>query len=399
MTVGEQLRWWGLGLAVTLLLVWLLANPLLPFLLGAAIAYLADPLADRLERAGLSRMMATVALSVGIAGTLFGLATLLVPAVVGQIRSLIENAPSYLGAAQDLVGAYVPEVRRDDALFDQLAQTVRERAKDWSMSALDTLWTGSLAVVDFLSLAVITPVVGFYMLYDWDNMIGTLDELVPRQHRATIRRLAIELDDVLAGFVRGQLTVCTILGLFYAVALTIVGLNFGLIVGLFAGLISFIPFIGSIVGGAISIGIAIGQFWGDPVWIAIVAAIFVAGQAVEGNYLTPKLVGGHVKLHPVWLMLALSVGGYLMGFVGLLIAVPAAAAVGVLARFLVAQYKRGRLYRGVEVPGPAGAIAPGTALDAETAFVRGGPDDRADDRKTSDDGAAGGDRGAPDESA
>lgn len=346
MTVGEQLRWWGLGLALTLAFVWLFADPLLPFLLGAGIAYLADPLADRLERAGLSRLMATVTLSVGLALGFFGLAFLLVPAVVGQVRSLISNAPDYLNVAQDLIGAYVPEVRGEDALLAQIGNTLRERAQEWSVSVLQSVWVGGLAVVDFLALAVITPVVGFYMLYDWDNMIRVLDDLTPRQHRATVRRLALELDDVLAGFIRGQLTVCAILGGFYALALTAVGLSFGLIVGMFAGLISFIPFVGSVVGGAISIGIAIGQFWGDWQWIGLVAAIFVTGQAVEGNVLTPKLVGGHVKLHPVWLMLALSVFGFLMGFVGLLIAVPAAAAIGVLARFLVAHYKRGRLYRG-----------------------------------------------------
>jgi predicted PurR-regulated permease PerM len=165
---------------------------------------------------------------------------------------------------------------------------------------------------------------------------------------------------VLAGFVRGQMTVCLILGTFYAVALMLVGLNFGLLIGLFAGLISFIPFVGSIVGGALSIGVALAQFWGEWVWIGAVAAIFVAGQAIEGNFLTPKLVGDKVGLHPVWLMFALSAFGVVFGFVGLLVAVPAAAAIGVIGRFTLEQYRAGPLYHGAAPPsGPQRVPLPG----------------------------------------
>jgi predicted PurR-regulated permease PerM len=155
-----------------------------------------------------------------------------------------------------------------------------------------------------------------------------------------------ELDRVLAGFVRGQLSVCAILGAFYAVALSLIGLQFGLLIGAFAGLISFIPFVGSILGGVLSLAVAVAQFWDQPQMIAAVAAVFVAGQAAEGNFLTPKLVGGQVGLHPVWLMFALSAFGSLFGFVGLLIAVPAAAGIGVISRFLIERYKAGRLYLG-----------------------------------------------------
>ena len=152
----------------------------------------------------------------------------------------------------------------------------------------------------------------------------------------------------MAGFVRGQGTVCAILGIYYAVALMAVGLQFGLIVGVVAGALTFIPYVGAIVGGALAIGLALFQFWGDWLWIGIVYAIFQSGQFVEGNFLTPKLVGSSVGLHPVTLILALSVFGALFGFVGLLVAVPVAAALGVIVRFLVAKYKEGRLYRGVE---------------------------------------------------
>ncbi|MEM6972468.1 MAG: AI-2E family transporter [Pseudomonadota bacterium] len=364
MTVGEQLRWWGLGLAVSLLLVWFLSAPLLPFILGAAIAYLADPAADRLEALGLSRLSATVSLSLTLAFFFFGAALLLVPAVIDQVRSLIENAPAYIDTAQSLIVklSSAPEGGKAAALFDRMTTILQERTESWSVRVLENVWLGGLALIDFLTIAVITPVVAFYLLHDWDRIIATIDDLAPRQHQSIVRRLALELDDVLAGFVRGQMTVCMILGSFYAVGLMLVGLQFGLLVGLFAGLISFIPFIGSILGGVISIGIAIGQFWNEPQMIIAVAIIFAIGQVVEGNYLTPKLVGGHVKLHPVWLMLALSVFGALMGFVGMLVAVPAAAAIGVLARFLVQQYRSGRLYRGD--PAWRAAMARAEAMEA-----------------------------------
>jgi predicted PurR-regulated permease PerM len=192
---------------------------------------------------------------------------------------------------------------------------------------------------------VLAPVVAFYLLLDWDRMIASIDGLLPREHAGDIRRVAGEIDRVLAGFVRGQLSVCAILGGFYAVALVVIGLPFGLLIGLFAGLVSFIPFVGSILGGALSIGVALFHFWGDWGWIGAVAAVFVIGQAAEGNFLTPRLVGSSVGLHPVWLMFALSAFGSLLGFTGLLVAVPAAAAIGVIGRFALELYRAGRLYR------------------------------------------------------
>jgi predicted PurR-regulated permease PerM len=212
-------------------------------------------------------------------------------------------------------------------------------------------------VVDFVALIVITPVVAFYLLYDWDRMIASIDDWLPREHRDTIHSLARELDGVLAGFVRGQLSVCAILGSYYAVSLSLIGLSFGFLIGAFAGMISFIPFVGSIFGGILSIGVAVVQFWDQPHLIAAVAAVFVAGQVTEGNFLTPKLVGGHVGLHPVWLMFALSAFGSLFGFAGMLVALPAAAAIGVIGRFGLARYKEGSLYRGGQAWRESGSAA------------------------------------------
>jgi predicted PurR-regulated permease PerM len=346
MTMGEQIRWWGAGIAAFLLLLWFLGDAVLPFVLASGLVYLTDPLADRLERAGLSRLLATVVITAVALGLTVLALILIIPALVHQVQNAIADAPGYIESLRGFLTRHLPSYFEDDAALRATLEKLRARADEWSVSVLQGLWSSGLAVIDFIALIVVTPVVAFYLLYDWDRLIAAIDENLPRQHRDTIRRLMRELDRALAGFLRGQLSVCAILGAFYAVALSLIGLKFGLLIGAFAGLISFIPFVGSILGGVLSVGIATAQFWDQPHLIAAVAVVFVAGQAVEGNFLTPKLVGDQVGLHPVWLMFALSAFGSLFGFVGLLIAVPAAAAIGVFGRFLIEQYRGSRLYRG-----------------------------------------------------
>jgi len=346
MTMGEQIRWWGIGFAAFIVLLWLLTDAVLPFVLGAALAYLTDPVADRLERLGLSRLWATIAITVAAVGITVLALLLVIPLLIDQVQNAIANAPAYVEWLRKTISTQLPSLADQESALRGALEALRSRANDWSVSVLKKLWSGGVAVVDFVSLVVITPVVAFYLLYDWDRMIAVIDDYLPRQHRASIHRVMRDLDRVLAGFVRGQLSVCVILGGFYALALSLIGLQFGLLIGAFAGLISFIPFVGSILGGALSIGVAVVQFWGEPVWIAAVAAVFVAGQLAEGNVLSPKLVGGQVGLHPVWLIFALSAFGSLFGFVGLLVAVPAAASIGVFGRFLLEQYRQGRLYQG-----------------------------------------------------
>ncbi|HUG60453.1 MAG TPA: AI-2E family transporter, partial [Methylomirabilota bacterium] len=198
----------------------------------------------------------------------------------------------------------------------------------------------------------------FYMLLDWDRMVDRIDSFMPREHLGTIRELAREMDQGVSNFVRGQVSVSTLLGLFYAIGLTMAGLNFGLLIGLFAGVISFIPYVGSIVGGVLAIGVALVQFWPDWTMVLIVGVIFAVGQFVEGNILQPKLVGGSVGLHPVWLMFALFAFGALFGFVGMLVAVPAATAFAVLIRFALRKYIESPLYRGQPEPLPEHPEAP-----------------------------------------
>jgi predicted PurR-regulated permease PerM len=214
----------------------------------------------------------------------------------------------------------------------------------WLGRFAQSLWAGGQAIISVFALLVVTPVVAFYLLVDWDRMVTTVDSWLPVRHRDTIRRLAREIDVAIAGFVRGQAAVCLILGTFYALALTLLGLNFGALIGMTAGLISFIPYVGSLTGLVLSVGVALVQFWPDWTMVLATLAVFVVGQFVEGNILSPKLVGSSVGLHPVWLMFALLAFGSLFGFVGLLLAVPLAAIAGVLARFALQRYLASPLY-------------------------------------------------------
>jgi predicted PurR-regulated permease PerM len=348
--VRDQLKYWGIAAAVFFALLWLLSNVMLPFVLGAAIAYLLDPIADRLERAGLSRAAATAVITVAALLVFVLLAVLIVPTLVNQATGLIQSAPAIAANLQTFVTDRFPEFGDSESTIRRsltsLAETVQARGAEF----LETVLASFSGLVNVIVLFVIVPVVAFYLLLDWDNMVARIDALLPRDHAPTIRRLATEIDRTLSGFVRGQGLVCLILGLYYAIALAAVGLQFGLVVGFIAGVLTFIPYVGALVGGALAIGLALFQFWGDWWWILAVYAIFQSGQFVEGNILTPKLVGSSVGLHPVTLIFALSAFGALFGFVGLLVAVPVAAILGVLIRFAIERYTESSLYRGLGEP-------------------------------------------------
>jgi predicted PurR-regulated permease PerM len=348
--VQTQAKYWGLAAAAFLALLWLLGDVLLPFILGGALAYLLDPLADRLERLGLSRVLSVTVISLAMTlGAVLSI-LLIIPALIEQLADLVSAAPGYARSLQAWLFARFPALDDPDSILrvqlDQMGESIASRGGE----VVNGILTGAMSFLSVVLLVVIVPVVTVYMLLDWDRMIARIDELLPRDHAPAIRGLAREIDGTLSSFIRGQGAVCLIQGAFYAIGLMAAGLTYGLLVGVFAGLISFIPYIGALVGGALAIGLALFQFWGDWVSIGIVAGIFAAGQFIEGNFLTPKLVGSSVGLHPVWLIFALSVFGSLFGFVGMLVAVPVAAVLGVLTRFVVSRYKQGLLYRGQTVP-------------------------------------------------
>ncbi len=346
--VREQVTYWSIATIVFVAALVFLGNTLLPFILGGAFAYCLDPLADRLERMGLSRTLSTVIITL-FAGLLCVVAALLViPTLVEQLAGLFAVAPELFGQLQAWANTQFPQIMDANSTLRQSLDVVGDTIQSKGSELLNGLLTSAASLLNVVVLIVLVPVVTFYLLLDWDRMVAEVDKLLPRDHAPVIRQIAKDIDRTLASFIRGQGTVCLILGVFYATGLALVGLQFGLIVGAVAGLISFIPYIGALVGGVLAVGLALFQFWGDWVWIIVVAGIFQAGQFLEGNILTPKLVGSSVGLHPVWLLFALSVFGALFGFVGLLVAVPVAAMIGVVARFFIAQYKVSLLYRGLE---------------------------------------------------
>lgn len=357
---NDQMKYWGIAAAVFLAALYLLGNVLLPFVLGGAIAYFIDPVADRLERLGLSRTAATGLITV-VAILLFMVVALaVIPALIGQMADLIAIMPQVFHDLQNFLNERFPELLNQDSAFRKALTTIGEAIKSKGGALLQGALESALSLLNVVVLLVIVPVVSVYLLLDWDRMIARIDELIPRDHAPVVRRLASEIDDTLSAFIRGMGTVCLILGTYYAVALMAAGLQFGLAVGFIAGLVTFIPYLGALIGGALAIGLALFQFWGDWGSVALIGGIFVIGQVAEGNFLTPKLVGNSVGLHPVWLLLALSVFGSLFGFVGMLVAVPMAAVLGVLARFFVSQYKFSRLYQGKSDPGNP------TASDTDT---------------------------------
>ncbi|RMA41653.1 AI-2E family transporter [Rhodophyticola porphyridii] len=349
--VKQQMIYWGIALAMFFVILWALGDVILPFLVGGAIAYFLDPVADWLERKGFTRIWATVLISLVAILVVVVAALIVIPLLVSQLTGLIAAAPELFERLRDFLTTRFPQLMDENSpLRDSLA-AISETLQSRGGELVNGLLSSAMSVLNFIVFIVVVPVVSFYLLWDWDRMVARVDDLLPRDHRPVIRRLAKEIDRTLASFVRGQGTVCLILGTFYAVSLMLVGLQFGVVVGFVAGLISFIPYVGALFGGALALGLALFQFWGEWWWILAVAAIFQVGQLVEGNILTPNLVGGSVGLHPVWLIFALSAFGSVFGFVGLLVAVPVAAAIGVLIRFGVEQYKQSLLYRGLDNPG------------------------------------------------
>ena len=354
---------WLIVIALFFAGIYLFREILLPFVAGMAVAYMFDPVCDRLERAGLSRTLATTLVTLVFVAVLVLAVLLVLPVVVGQVTSLIGQLPSYLESLRGQLASVISAL--EARLSPEVVNRIREalgasggKIAGWITNLLTGVVTGGVALANLLSLVFITPVVSFYLLRDWDRIVAWVDDRLPRNVAPVVREQAGLIDRTLAGWVRGQVTVCLVLGTYYGVALTLAGLDFGLVIGLLAGLLSFVPFLGAAVGLVGSIGLAFVQF-DDWVRIAIVAMIFFVGQAIEGNVLTPRLVGDRVGLHPVWVIFALLAGGALFGFVGVLLAVPVAAALGVLVRFMLQRYLESDVYGKGE--GPADAADDGPA--------------------------------------
>lgn len=342
---------WIIGFAVLAgIIVWQITAVLLPFVAGAGIAYFLDPAVDWLERRRVGRAVGSLLTIIAFFLLCFLVLLLFVPIVQVQAVELAQRLPTLLLTVQERANHFLLDAQRefgvsDTDLLDLRAAAGADAGKALAYVAqfIGNLLAGGLAVVNILSLVFVTPVVAFYLLRDWDKIVARVDSWLPVTAADTIRGQAREIDAILSGFARGQALLCLSLGVFYAIGLRGAGLDFGIIVGLLAGLLSFIPFVGVFVGGVTSLGLALLQFdsW---VPILIVAGVFGVGQILEGYVLQPWLVGDRVRLHPVWIIFALLAGGSLFGFLGVLLAVPVMAVIGVLARFGVGRYLASSLY-------------------------------------------------------
>jgi len=352
---ASRWRFWAVAAAILLLVLWLLNNILLPFVVGMVVAYLLDPAVLRLQRLGMSRTLATSVVTIVAVLAGLGIAMAIFPPLFGQIQGLIASAPQFALKAIMQIQPLIEPLRERFGLPTLSLHDLQAEASQWAGQALAIaggvaggVVRGGAAFINLLALLFLTPVVTFYLLRDWEKLLHAIDRNLPLDHADTIRKLAHQSNDAIAGYMRGQALVCLSLGTFYAVGLTLVGLQFGFVIGLIAGAISFIPFVGTFVGAVLSIGMALAQFPPDWMSVALVVAVFVVGQTLEGNILSPKLVGDRVGLHPVWIMFALLAGGALFGFVGVLAAVPIAAVIGVIVRHLLGRYRESDIYRGTK---------------------------------------------------
>ena len=368
----RRLQWTAVALLAGGLL-WLLAPVLSPFVFAALLGWLGDPLVDRLEARGYKRNNAVI-LVFGAMLLLLAIAlVLLVPLLEQQIVTLVESLPHY---RDWFVGTALPWIEHRTGLQilswldpQSLFRLIREhweRAGGIAATVLGYVSASGFALLGWLANIVLLPVLTFFFLRDWDLLVERVGALVPRDHYETVRKLAKESDAVLGGFLRGQLLVMLILGVLYAIGLWAVGLNLGVLIGLIAGLLTFVPYLGPasiVVFGGVA---ALVQF-GDWPHLAGVAAVFVVGQVIESYWLTPKLVGDRIGLHPMAVIFSVLVGGQLFGFLGMLLALPVAAVTNVLLRYAVERYRISRIYQGEHPHGgqPADA-APSMLIETAT---------------------------------
>lgn len=337
------------GVVLTGILVYLLAPVITPFLVGALLAYLGDPLADRLEAKKLSRTVAVVIVFVVIFFVVLLIPVVLLPLIEQQFSALATNFPKYIDWIQLNVVPFIsqllnidPTVLNTETLKQSIVGSWRE-VGGFAGNIVGGITKSSVVLATWLANLVLVPVVTFYLLRDWDVLIDRIRHLLPRASEPTVVRLSKECDEVLGQFLRGQLTVMVALGIVYTFGLWIVGLDLALLVGMTAGIVSFVPYLGFIVG-IVFAGIAAMMQFGDMTYLLYVAIVFGVGQALEGMLLTPLLVGDKIGLHPVAVIFAVMAGGQLFGFVGVLLALPVAAVVVVLLRHIHELYRSSEIY-------------------------------------------------------
>lgn len=361
MRIERQVLFWLSAAIMLVLLIGVLRPILLPFVAGIVIAYFLNPAADWLTKWGMPRWLAAVLIVAVFVCAIVAALVFVVPLLLTQAQEFAVALPEELARLRSLLETWARErlgghYADFQTGLDRASQALSENWASVAGALAGSLWSQGLALFNFLSLILVTPLVVFYVLIDWYPMLAKIDSWLPREHAPTIRKLAGDINAAVSAFIRGQGTVCFVLAVYYSVTLTAAGLRYGLLVGLGTGLMSFVPFVGWALGLITATTIAVVQFWPDVVPILIVIGIFIGAQVLDAGFLSPNIVGSKIGLHPVWLIFALFVFSYLFGFVGVLVAVPIAAAIGVLVRFAVKVYLASDVYRG------EGAAAPATAI-------------------------------------
>jgi len=331
------------GLALSGWILYLLAPVFAPFLVGALLAYLGDPFTDRLENLRLSRTLAVIIVFavMSLAGLI--LLLILIPLLQEQLVTLLDRLPRLLSWIQEIFLPWLSSalgVNTDNVNLDVLRQTLTANWRD--LGGILGLLLGKVShsgqwFLTWLAYLILVPVVTFYLLRDWDILVKNIHGLVPKQYTATFVKLCGECDSVLAEFLRGQLLVMLALGIIYSLGLWIIGLEFALLIGMLAGLVSFVPYLGGIAGITVAGLVGFMQYH-DIIYLVYIALVFGIGQAIEGMLLSPLLVGDRIGLHPVAVIFAIMAGGQLFGFIGILLALPVAAVIVVLLRFVHQHY-------------------------------------------------------------
>lgn len=346
-TNAKRIGIWILIAAAFFLFLYAIKPILLPFVVGIGIAYFLDPAADRLERDGFSRTYATSVIMLAFFSVIVFLFVMLVPLLSDQIITFIHELPGYIDKARSSAMPYVNDTLARFGVARGTSQAALSAAPPL-MDIVSTvgvkLLSSGAAFFNVLALLMITPVVAFYLLRDWDTIVLKLDILLPRRYADTIREQLRAIDRTLAGFIRGQINVCLILAVIYAVGLSLIGLKYALLIAVMGGILIIVPYIGTGLTGMIAVILAYIQFDDWP-HVAAVMGVFAFVQILESYFLTPKLVGQNVGLHPLWILFGMLAGGTMFGFVGVLLAVPITAVIGVLVRFAIGQYLESGLYR------------------------------------------------------
>lgn len=328
------------------LLVYLLAPMLTPFVFGALLAYLGDPLIDRLETYKLSRGLAVSCVFLILIIIIALMVFLLMPLLSEQINGLSLRLPTFIDRVDTYIGSLAAQfgITIDSLNFKEIAKDYLPQAGNATKGLIKAISQSGGALISGVLILMLTPIITFYLLRDWDHLIAKIHDLIPHKMRTQVTRLARESDAMLSAFIRGQLLVMTALGTIYATGLTLIGLQFALLIGFVAGILSFIPYLGTLIGVALAVVLYVVEY---QEWIGLwkVGAIFIIGQSLEGYLLTPWLVGDKIGLHPVAVIFAVLAGGQLFGFVGVLLALPVSAILVVLIREGIKHYKESELYR------------------------------------------------------